>query len=106
VRRMLAAARHFDYQLPEVFAGLPRTETPFPVQYPTAARPQAWAAGTPVLLLQLLLGLAPDRPRNRLRTVAPELPDWVGGIKLAGVRAFERAWDVRAENGEVSVDPA
>ena len=37
--------RHFGYQLPEVFAGLPRAETPFPIAYPTAARPQAWAAG-------------------------------------------------------------
>ena len=65
VRRMLEAARHFDHQLPEVFAGLPRSETPFPIAYPTAARPQAWAAGTPVLLLQLLLGLQPDRGATR-----------------------------------------
>ena len=28
--------------------------------------PQAWAAGTPVLLLQLLLGLSPDRKQNTL----------------------------------------
>src|SRR5207302_3680214 len=49
VQRMLIASRHFDYQLPEVFAGLRRSETPFPIAYPTAARPQAWAAGTPVL---------------------------------------------------------
>ena len=56
---MLNAAGHFDYQLPEVFAGLPRAETPFPIAYPTAARPQAWAAGAPVLLLQILLGLRP-----------------------------------------------
>ena len=60
--------RHFDYQLPEVFAGLARAETPFPIAYPTAARPQAWAAGTPVLLLQLLLGLAARPRRHRLET--------------------------------------
>ena len=58
IRRMLNAAGHFDHQLPEVFAGLPRAETPFPIAYPTAARPQAWAAGAPVLLLQVLLGPA------------------------------------------------
>ena len=63
VHRMLTAAKHFDYQLPEVFAGLPRADTPFPVAYPTAARPQAWAAGTPVILLQVLLGLRPNRRR-------------------------------------------
>src|SRR6185437_2776083 len=46
-QRMLTAAQHFKYQLPEVFAGMRRSETPFPIAYPTAARPQAWAAGTP-----------------------------------------------------------
>jgi glycogen debranching enzyme len=108
VRRMLGAASFFGYQLPEVFAGLPRAETPFPIAYPTAARPQAWAAGTPVLLLQVLLGLEPDRRRHRLETLAPEeLPSWAGrSLRLAGIRAFDRAWDVRVEHGRVSVDEA
>jgi glycogen debranching enzyme len=105
VRRMLGAARHFGYQLPEVFAGLRRVETPFPIAYPTAARPQAWAAGTPVLLLQLLLGLQPDRRRQALESVAPpDLPSWAGSIRLAGVRAFDRSWDVRLADGRVSVE--
>jgi glycogen debranching enzyme len=104
VQRMLAAARHFDFQLPEVFAGLRRSETPFPIAYPTAARPQAWAAGTPVLLLQVLLGLQPDPERHRLESVAPvELPHWTGAIRLSGVRAFEATWDVRVQDGGVEV---
>jgi glycogen debranching enzyme len=106
VRRMLAASRHFDHQLPEVFAGMPRADTPFPIRYPTAARPQAWAAGTPVLLLQLLLGLEADRGRHQLRSNAPELPVWAGSIRLSGIRAFERAWDVEVENGQVGVSSA
>jgi glycogen debranching enzyme len=105
MRRMLEAAAHFDYQLPEVFAGLPRAQTPFPIAYPTAARPQAWAAGTPVLLLQLLLGLEPDLRRQALDTVAPaELPSWVGELELRGVRAFGRSWDILAEDGAVRVE--
>src|SRR5262249_60390828 len=63
---MVEAAAYFDYRLPEVFAGFPRHRTRFPVVYPTASSPQAWAAGTPVLLLQVLLGLAPDRPEGAL----------------------------------------
>ena len=106
VRRMLAASRHFGHQLPEVFAGMPRADTPFPIRYPTAARPQAWAAGTPVLLLQLLLGLEVDRGRHQLRANAPELPVWADAIRLNGIRAFERAWDVSVENGHVLVTPA
>jgi glycogen debranching enzyme len=107
IRTMLTAAGHFNYQLPEVFAGLHRSETGFPIAYPTAARPQAWAAGTPVLLLQLLLGLSPDPRRQVLDTVAPlELPSWCGQVRLTGVRAFERSWDVRLEGGSVRVDEA
>ncbi|HEV8208357.1 MAG TPA: trehalase family glycosidase, partial [Acidimicrobiia bacterium] len=107
VQRMLTAAQHFGFQLPEVFAGMRRSETPFPIAYPTAARPQAWAAGTPVLLLQVLLGLQPDRRRHSLTTVAPpELPSWAGSIRLSGIRAFERLWDARVDDGRVRVEEA
>src|SRR5919106_1342942 len=106
-RRMFNAAGYFDHQLPEVFAGFSRTETPFPIAYPTAARPQAWAAGAPVLLLQVLLGLRPDHRRHVLETFAPpELPSWAGSLKLSGVRAFDRTWDVQLEGGEVRIEVA
>ena len=67
MRRTFEAAGHFGHQLPEVFAGFARSDTPFPIAYPTATRPQAWAAGTPVLLLRLLLGLEPNPERGTLR---------------------------------------
>jgi glycogen debranching enzyme len=106
VQQMLEAAAYFDFELPEVFAGLPRQTTPFPIAYPTAARPQAWAAGTPVLLLQVLLGLRPDHRRKSLETTAGDgqLPAWAGSLRLAGVRAFDRAWNVHLEGGRVRVE--
>ncbi len=105
IHTLLEAASWFGWSLPEVFAGYPRSDTPFPIAYPTAARPQAWAAGTPVLLLRLLLGLEPDPARNALRTVAPgALPSWAGSLSLSGVRAFGRAWDVHVEDGLVRVE--
>lgn len=104
VRRILDAAAYFNYELPEVFAGFPRADTPFPIAYPTAARPQAWAAGTPVLLLQILLGLRPDREKQILVTTAPELPSWARRLRLTGIRAFGRTWDVRLEDGRVAVE--
>ena len=104
IRRMLNAAGHFEYQLPEVFAGLPRSETPFPTAYPTAARPQAWAAGAPVLLLQILLGMEPDRRQFQLHSILPlELPTWAGSFRLTGIRAFDKVWDVRVEDAMVHV---
>jgi glycogen debranching enzyme len=107
VQRLLEAARHFSYQLPEVFAGFSRSQTPFPIAYPTAARPQAWAAGAPVLLTQILLGLQPDQRRQVLETVAPpEVPSWAETLRLSAVRVFDKAWDVRLENGQVTVEEA
>ena len=105
LRRMLTAAGHFRWQLPEVFAGFSRAATPFPIAYPTAARPQAWAAGTPVLLLQLLLGLRPDREHQVLESTAPQgLPSWTGSLKLTGVRALGQIWNVELEDGAVRVE--
>jgi glycogen debranching enzyme len=107
IQRMLNASRHFSHQLPEVFAGLRREETSFPIAYPTAARPQAWAAGAPVLLLQTLLGLQPDPRRHALESIAPqELPSWTQSLRLQGVQAFDGTWDVRLEDGHVRVEPA
>jgi glycogen debranching enzyme len=106
-RAMIDAAASFDHRLPEVFAGFSRSDTPFPIAYPTAARPQAWAAGTPVLLLQVLLGLQPDRRRQTLESVAPlELPSWLGELRLTGIQAFGGVWDVVVEDGGVTVSRA
>jgi glycogen debranching enzyme len=103
-RALIEAAGHFEWSLPEVFAGYARDETPFPIAYPTAARPQAWAAGTPILLVRVLLGLEPDRVRQRLvSTVEDELPSWLEGLRLEGVRAFGRNWLVSVERGHVTI---
>lgn len=103
---MIEAAAHFDYRLPEVFAGFPRHRTRFPVVYPTASSPQAWAAATPILLLQIVLGLVPDRVAGALRSDAAELPEWADGLVLEGVRAFDQRWTVRTDDGGITVEPA
>ena len=103
-RALIEAAAHFDWSLPEVFAGYTRAETPFPIAYPTAARPQAWAAGTPILLVRVLLGIEPDRVRQRLvSTVTDELPSWLDGLRIEGVRAYGRMWTVAVERGHVTI---
>jgi glycogen debranching enzyme len=79
---MFEAAAYFDHRLPEVFAGYPRSLTTFPVQYPTACSPQAWAAGTPLLLIRVLLGL---EPQGAQLTSTPYVPDTIGSLGLTGV---------------------
>jgi len=78
----LEAATYFRYRLPEVFAGYRRGRTGFPVEYPTASSPQAWATGAPLLLLRVVLGLEPDG--DVLRS-GPSLPAQIERVELAGV---------------------
>jgi glycogen debranching enzyme len=78
---ILAAAPFFEHRLPEVFAGYPATLTSVPVAFPTASRPQAWAAGAPLMLLTTLLGLEPGAA-----TAHGNLPDAMGRIALRSAR--------------------
>jgi glycogen debranching enzyme len=81
-RSLLDTAAAFDHQLPEVFAGFQRDGSGVTTEYPDALKPQAWAAGAPLLALRTLLGL--DVVDGRLRS-RPEIPDELGPIRLRGV---------------------
>jgi glycogen debranching enzyme len=94
-RDISGAASHFLLnQLPELYAGLQRDPTGFPVQYLGANVPQAWAAGTPFMLLQAMLGLQQDAPRGKLY-VDPVLPDWLPDITLIDLRLGRSRFDIR-----------
>jgi len=79
---LIQAAEAFAYRLPEVFAGFPREETGAPVEYPTASRPQAWAAGAPLLALRTALGL--DVVDCKLR-IDPHLSEGWGQVRLRNI---------------------
>ena len=82
-----AAAQHFRHlRLPELFCGLDRQAGQFPVHYPVACSPQAWASGALFLLLRACLGLFPDAPRRTLHVASPALPAWLDRLRLSGVR--------------------
>jgi glycogen debranching enzyme len=99
---MLEASRHFGYRLPEVFAGYTKERTPFPVAYPTACSPQAWAAGAPILFITCMLGLQPDPATGRL-TADAVLPDACDRLELHGVEALGRKFDVSVRGGHAEV---
>ena len=54
----------------------------------------------------MLLGLEADRAARTLVSRAPALPDWVGSLRLLGVRAHGATWDVSVGEGRVTVEPA
>ncbi len=77
-----AAASYFESgRMPELFAGIDRTPESFPVPYPDANIPQAWAAGSIFFLIRSILGLEADAPHQRLR-VQPNLPEWLPDLTL------------------------
>jgi glycogen debranching enzyme len=79
---ILDAATYFDGRLPEAFGGYPRSETLYPVQYPTACSPQAWSTGAPLLLLRTMLGL---EPVNGHLLVDPAVPSSIARIELLDI---------------------
>ena len=85
-RDISEAASYFaGYRLPELYAGIERRPGTFPVLYPGANVPQAWAAGSVFHLLQAILGLQADAPNGRLY-VDPILPPWLPNVTLRGLR--------------------
>ncbi|MGH2843115.1 MAG: amylo-alpha-1,6-glucosidase, partial [Solirubrobacteraceae bacterium] len=68
---ILTAAPYFEHRLPEVFAGYPAELTSVPVAFPTASRPQAWAAGAPLMLLTTLLNLQPGTLKTQTNIAGP-----------------------------------
>lgn len=96
---LLEAAVYFRYRLPEVFAGYPRELTRFPVEYPTASSPQAWATGAPLLLLPVLLGL---EPHDDGLAVDPFLPSGIARLELRGIPGRWGRVDAASEGELVS----
>ena len=79
---ILEAAEFFDGRLPEAFGGYERSQTKYPVQYPTACSPQAWSTGAPLLLLRTMLGL---EPQGEHLVVDPALPQEIGHLELLDI---------------------
>lgn len=96
---ILQAARYFQYRLPEAFAGYRRERTLFPVRYPTACSPQAWATGAPLLFLRTMLGL---EPRGKRLTVDACLPPDMEWLEVRGLRG---RWGVMDAVGRRAMAP-
>lgn len=100
---LLRAAAAFDYALPELFAGVADDGHGFPVAYPAASRPQAWAAAAPLLLLRAWLGLEVDVPHGRL-WLSPAPPEGIERLALRGLAIGGSRVDVRWSGGRLDVE--
>jgi glycogen debranching enzyme len=86
--QILEASMHFPYsRLPELFCGFARDKelSSIPVEYPVSCSPQAWAAGSTILLLQTMLGMRVDAACEKLY-LSPKLPQWLRYISMQNLR--------------------
>jgi len=101
IHAMLEASRFTGYRLPEAFAGYPKETNAFPVRYPTACSPQAWATAAPVLFMKTMLGIGVVDGKL---VCDPLVHERFGHIVLHGLHAFGSHYDVIWDgmSGEVS----
>ncbi|RCW50409.1 amylo-alpha-1,6-glucosidase [Paenibacillus prosopidis] len=78
---LMEASACFEYsRLPELFCGYDNVRG-FAIPYPVSCSPQAWAAGTPIAFLQVMLGLIPDAVAKTI-SLDPSLPSGMNALAV------------------------
>jgi glycogen debranching enzyme len=98
------AALHVDLaRLPELFCGFHRRQDGTgPTLYPVACAPQAWAAGSPYLLLSACLGLDIYATEGIVELDNPHLPSFLDELRIEGLSVKQAYVDLliaRREKG-------
>jgi glycogen debranching enzyme len=100
---LLDAAVAFGGRLPELFAGFDRVDIGFPVAYPNACVPSAWASASVLLGLRTVLRFDPWVPAGVVH-VAPVLLDGVDRLRVEDIPLLGGRLSVTVAGGEVGVD--
>jgi glycogen debranching enzyme len=99
------AAGHFAAnRLPELFAGLPREEGSFPVQYLGASVPQAWAAASVFRFVAMLCGIRASAAGGEPTLwVDPALPSWLPELTITNLRVGRGSVDLSFRGHDVNL---
>ena len=90
-------------RLPELYCGFQRGHQRGPTLYPVACSPQAWAAATPLMLLQASLGLEFDADRNEIRLRQPRLPRFLEEVTLRNLQFGHATLDLKLRRHDTDV---
>ncbi|WP_405913525.1 glycogen debranching N-terminal domain-containing protein [Streptomyces sp. NBC_00963] len=91
---VLAASDTFGHRLPEMYAGVQRTEDSVPLPHPAACRPAAVSAAAGIHLLTTLAGVRPDVPAGTV-ALRPMSSAPLGAIQLSGLSVAGEPFSVR-----------
>ncbi|WP_025720689.1 amylo-alpha-1,6-glucosidase [Paenibacillus sp. 1-18] len=103
MKGLVDSAGHFEYErLPELFCGYD-SSIGKAVPYPVACSPQAWAAGTPLVFIQSLLGLFPDGVGKEIH-LSPVLLDGMNELTVSNIAIGSGILSIRVErSGESDI---
>ena len=82
-------------RLPELFCGFTRRPGAGPTLYPVACAPHAWAAASPLSMLQSCIGLEFDTDRRSIKFVRPGLPSFLDEVRIRNLTLPGVIVDVR-----------
>ena len=92
---MFDAAMSVDLnRLPELFCGFRRQSGQGPTLYPVACIPQAWAAASPFLMLEAVLGLELSASPPTILFNRPVLPPFLDRVEIRGLTVGDASVDV------------
>ena len=92
--QLFEAAALFGLRLPELFCGFERAPGEGPVAYPVACLPQAWAAGSVFMLLQVCLGVQIDATAAAVLIDRPLLPTGLESMHIRGIQLAQGRLDL------------
>ncbi|WP_059104321.1 amylo-alpha-1,6-glucosidase [Shouchella shacheensis] len=95
---LMKAAHQFEYdRLPELFCGYSDEQSLVP--YPVACSPQAWAAGTSLVLIQAMLGIFPNALKREV-SLSPVLLEGMNELTVRGIQLADGQLDIRVSRTE------
>ena len=102
INGLIDSAAYFEYdRLPELFCGYGK-QIGKAVKYPVACSPQAWAAGTPLVFVQTILGLFPDS-LNKTITISPELLTGMDELTVENIKIGSGVLSVKVTKGALEI---
>lgn len=82
---------------PELLCGYEHDGFKFPVQYPVACSPQAWATGSIFQLISVMVNFVPDATTNQLRIIDPCLLTSINRLSIQNLRIGQTLLDLEFE---------
>lgn len=103
IEAMVGAASHLSYSLPELFSGYGLETSAFPIIYPKACDPQAWASGTVLMFIKTILGIEMNY-WGKTFSVNPIPSNKYNFLSLKGFEIYQKKYDITVYNGEVKIE--